>query len=89
MILDTCPVSDLPHSIHKPCQNFSGAIDISMFQPGIVTGLVIQLENGILFLVGLLMHSIRCTKNNLNSLQCYELSQLKSLHNNDSTGIYI
>ena len=78
MILYTCPVSGLPQSIHKPCQNnnFSCAIDISMFHPDIVTGLVIQLENGIVFLVALIIHSIRGTANDLNSSQSYELSQL-------------
>ena len=64
MILATCPVSGLPQSIHKPCHNkeFSRAIDISMFHPDILTGLVIQLENGILFLGAIIIHSIRCTK---------------------------
>ena len=63
MILATCPVSGLSQSIHKPRINtdFSRAIDVSMFQPDIVTGLVIQLENGILFLVALIIHSIRFT----------------------------
>ena len=57
MILASCPVSGLSQSIHKPCQNkdFSRAIDISMFQPHILTGLVIQLENGILPLVSLII----------------------------------
>ena len=61
MIMATCPVSGLQQSIHKPCQNkdFSRAINISMFQPDIVTDLVIQLENGILFLVALIIHSIQ------------------------------
>ena len=73
MILVTCPVSQ---SIHKQCQNydFSRAIDISMLRPDILTGLVIQLENCILFLLALIIHSITCTiRHNDMSYHSYNL----------------
>ena len=56
MILVTCTVSGLPQSIHKQCLKkiFHVQLTLSMFQPDIVAGLVIQLENGILFLVALI-----------------------------------